>query len=196
MNKKIILASGSPRRKELLEMLGLEFDVIVDNTPEPMNECMQPAELVCELSKFKCENVIKKLTTETEGIVIAADTVVAIENTILGKPCDCDAAHKMLVSLSGKSHFVYTGVYVKDLCTKKSVAFCEKTEVFFKKLDIQEIKDYINTGEPMDKAGSYGIQNMGSLFVEKINGDYFNVVGLPLCKLGEVLKKDFNFRLF
>ena len=195
MNKRIILASNSPRRRELLEMIGLKFDIIADNTPEPINRDMTPDAVVCELAAFKCKNVSKTLDRGEGAIVIAADTVVAIDGEILGKPKDEQDAINMLTMLSGRMHCVYTGVYVFDTDTEKCVSFCEKTEVFFKKLDIDEIKDYIITGEPMDKAGAYGIQNLGSLFVEKINGDYLNVVGLPLYKLGKVLKNDFNIKL-
>lgn len=195
MDRRIILASGSPRRKELLEMLGLKFDIMVDNTPEEKGDCSEPETVVCRLAGFKCDNVAKQIHGE-ECIIIAADTVVAIDNEILGKPSNEEDACAMLCKLGGNLHFVYTGVCIKDLCTKKEVCFCEKTKVFFKNLDIQEIKDYINTGEPMDKAGSYGIQNLGALFVEKIEGDYFNVVGLPLCKLGQALKRDFGVNLF
>lgn len=196
MNKNIILASNSPRRRELLAMLGLDFKIIADNTPEPMNGSLQPDETVCSLARFKGENVISALNSSEAAVVIAADTVVAIDGKILGKPKDREDAEKMLSLLSGNMHCVYTGVFVRETHTEKTVIFCEKTEVFFKKLDIGEIKDYINTGEPMDKAGAYGIQNLGSLFVERINGDYFNVVGLPLSKLGETLKNDFGIKLF
>lgn len=196
MNRKIILASNSPRRRELLTNIGLEFSVVADNTPEPVPENESPENIVTFLARFKGENVGKSLNETDDTIVIAADTVVAIDGKILGKPHSAEEAEEMLKSLSGRMHCVYTGVYVKDLCTKKTKTFCEKTEVFFKKLDIETIKDYINTGEPMDKAGAYGIQNMGSLFVEKINGDYFNVVGLPVSKLGEVLLMDFGIYFF
>ena len=196
MNKKIILASNSPRRRELLTMLGLEFEVKADNTPECITPGLQPYEVVCELAKFKGVNVVSTLNKKTDALVIASDTVVAVDNRILGKPQNEEDAEKMLSLLSGRCHNVYTGVYIYDILTEKSVIFYEKTEVFFKKLDIGEIKDYINTGEPMDKAGAYGIQNIGALFVERINGDYFNVVGLPVCKLGKVLNKDFDIRVF
>ncbi len=194
--KELILASNSPRRKELLGMLGLDFYVIPDNTPECIDQSLLPAELVMALAKFKGDNVRKTLSQNRDALIIAADTVVATEDTILGKPKSKEDAEKMLTALSGKSHMVYTGVYLIENLTGKSSNFYEKTEVFFKNLDINEIKDYINTGEPMDKAGSYGIQNFGSLFVEKINGDYFNVVGLPVCSLGKSLSKDFGIKFF
>ena len=190
--KEIILASNSPRRKELLGMLGLEFSVIPDNTPECIDQQLSPAEVVMALAKFKGDNVRKTLSKNRDAIIIAADTVVAIDGVVLGKPKSKADAEKMLSRLSGKSHNVYTGVYLIENLSGKSANFYEKTEVFFKNLDIETIKDYINTGEPMDKAGAYGIQNLGSLFVERINGDYFNVVGLPIPKLGEVLSKDFG----
>lgn len=192
----LILASGSPRRQELLKMLGLRFEVMVDKTPEPAISFASIEEDVCTLARFKGENVIKTLGESIEKIVIAADTVVAVDGKVLGKPKDEDDALRMLSCLSGNMHEVFTGVFVKNTETGKEISFCEKTEVFFKKLDINEIKDYIRTKEPMDKAGSYGIQNLGSVFVEKINGDYFNVVGLPVSKLAGVLKDDFGIRIF
>ena len=192
--KKIILASNSPRRRELLQNIGLKFEIIPDNTPELMDESMVPCDMVMMLAKFKGDNVAKKVSGD--ALIIAADTVVAIGNKILGKPQNKEDAFNMLTELSGRSHFVYTGVYVTENLSKKSANFYEKTEVCFKNLDINEIKDYINTGEPMDKAGSYGIQDFGSLFVEKINGDYFNVVGLPICRLGKELKENFGMEFF
>lgn len=177
-------------------MLNLKFQVIADNTPEPVDKELSPDNLVCELARFKGKNVIRDLNEKRDAVVIAADTVVAVDDKVLGKPKDAADAERMLGQLSARSHFVYTGVYVEDICTKKSVSFCEKTEVFFKNLDISEIRDYINTGEPMDKAGAYGIQNLGSLFVQKIDGDYFNVVGLPVSKLCQVLKENFDIKVF
>ncbi len=194
MNKRIILASNSPRRKELLNNIGLKFDILPDDTPEPMDTGLSPCETVKMLAKFKGENVLKTLTSNDDAVIIAADTVVATDNKILGKPKTKEEAFEMLTLLSGRCHNVYTGVYIIEKSSKKSANFYEKTEVCFKNLDISEINDYINSGEPMDKAGSYGIQNLGSLFVEKINGDYFNVVGLPVCHLGKVLAKDFGIK--
>ena len=190
--KKIILASNSPRRKELLENLEVEFEVIPDDTPEPEMLGLSPADTVMQLAKFKGENVAAKIASNNDSIVISADTVVAAEDKILGKPKTNEEAALMLKLLSGSCHSVYTGVSVIEISSKKSVIFYEKTQVYFKSLDINEIKDYINTGEPMDKAGAYGIQNLGSLFVEKICGDYFNVVGLPLCALARSMKENFN----
>ena len=136
MEKRIILASNSPRRRELLERIGIDFDVIADSTPEPVKtECL-PEAVVCELASFKGGNVSAKLEPEANAVVISADTVVSVDGKILGKPKNEAEAFEMLSALSGRSHFVYTGVCVKDIFTKKSVVFCEKTEVFFKKLDI------------------------------------------------------------
>ncbi len=191
--KNIVLASQSPRRRELMKILGLDFKVIADNTPEEIDRSLEPSDVVCSLARFKGENVAAIL--DGDAVIIAADTVVAADGKILGKPLDEKDAEHMLTFLSGRGHEVYTGVYIKDTLSGKNTVFYEKTEVFFRKLDIEEIKGYIKTGEPMDKAGAYGIQELGSLFVEKINGDYFNVVGLPVCRLAEELKKilDINF---
>lgn len=193
--KNIILASNSPRRRELLENIGLQFRVIPDNTPEPKDENMLPFELVTFLAKFKGENTSKKISDE-DALIISADTVVSINGEILGKPHSHEEAFEMLSKLSGNTHHVYTGVYVLDKSTGKSVNFYEKTEVSFKSLDIDEINDYINTEEPMDKAGAYGIQNIGSIFVEGVKGDYFNVVGLPVCRLCKVIKESFGIKFF
>ena len=193
--KKIILASNSPRRRELLETLGLKFEIVPDNTPEPMDGALSPQDTVMFLAKFKGDNIAEKLKDD-DVIIISADTVVAIEDRILGKPKTHEEAFEMLSMLSGKAHSVYTGVYIREKASGKSANFYEKTEVYFKNLDINEIKDYINSGEPMDKAGAYGIQNFGSLFVEKISGDYFNVVGLPLCHLGKELTENFGIKFF
>ncbi|MBQ9737701.1 MAG: septum formation protein Maf [Clostridia bacterium] len=192
--KRIVLASNSPRRRELLENIGLRFEVVADKTPEPKIDGLLPAETVLELSRFKGENVRNIL--QDDAIVISADTVVVIDAKILGKPKDADDGIKMLSLLSGREHEVYTGVYIVEKSTGKSVNFYEKTKVYFKKLDINEIKDYIDSGEFCDKAGSYGIQGTGALFVEKICGDYFNVVGLPLCHLGKMLAEKFDIKFF
>lgn len=192
---KIILASNSPRRRELLENMGLKFDIVPDNTPEPMDMELSPYEMVMFLAKFKGDNVLKNIKSEN-SIIISADTVVAVDGEILGKPKDEDDAQRMLSMLGGRAHNVFTGVYIIEKSTGKSVNFYEKTEVYFKSLDINQIKDYINTGEPFDKAGAYGIQNKGSLLVEKICGDYFNVVGLPVCRLGKELIENFGIKFF
>lgn len=194
--KKIILASGSPRRRELLEKVGLKFEVMPDNTPEQADMSQLPNDVVAELAKFKGENIRKNLTADTDALIISADTVVAINGAILGKPHSESDAFEMLSMLSGNAHNVYTGVYICDVQSGKYKNFYEKTEVFFKTLDTEEIKAYIRTGEPMDKAGAYGIQEYGAAFVKGICGDYFNVVGLPICRLCDVLKKEFETDIF
>ncbi len=194
--RKIILASGSPRRSELLKTIGLDFDIIPDNTPENADMTMPPEEVVMYLARFKGENVMKKLEGDRDALIISADTVVVLDGRIIGKPKDREEAFEMLSELSGRAHRVYTGVCVCDLANGRSESFFECTEVFFKALTAKEKDAYINTGEPMDKAGAYGIQEYGAAFVEGIHGDYFNVVGLPICKLCKVLKDDFGLDIF
>ena len=191
--RKIILASGSPRRRELLTDLGIKFEIMVDNSSEVTPKNVSPDEVVMTLAKNKLRNVAKN--APGDSLIIAADTVVACDGRILGKPKDEAQAFEMLSALSGRRHSVYTGVAVGDNKTGKIVCEFEKTDVFFRKLEDDEIKRYIATGEPMDKAGAYGIQNLGALFVERIDGDYFNVVGLPLCRLGKILKNEFELKI-
>lgn len=177
----IILASKSPRRKELLSLCGIEFSVMPTEADETLPENISPAEAVEHLSRIKAEPLKNE-----NGIIIGADTVVAIDDIILGKPRDEKDAFDMLKALSGKTHFVYTGVTI--IKGEKSVTFSEKTEVEFFPLSDEEIADYVKTGEPLDKAGAYGIQGKGALLVKKINGDYNNVVGLPVSRLSRELK--------
>lgn len=180
----IILASASPRRKELLRFITEEFTVSVSDADETTDPEKTPEETVKELAKIKCEAVSLNFPEDT---VIGADTVVVIDNRILGKPADKKEAYAMLRSLSGRSHYVYTGVHIKSC--DKSISFAEKTEVSFFDLSDEEINAYIATNEPFDKAGSYGIQGKGSTLIRSITGDYFNVVGLPVAKLNRELKK-------
>lgn len=184
---EIILASASPRRKEILENAGLRFKVCPADVEETTDKT-EPPEYVSELSKRKADAL-----DCGENIVIAADTVVAIGGEILGKPHDNADAARMLSLLSGKVHQVYTAVSVRS--KEKSLTFCEKTDVYFKELTKEQIDWYIKTGEPSDKAGAYAIQGRGAVFIRKIDGDYLNVVGLPLSKLYDVLRKDFNCNL-
>ena len=179
---ELILASQSPRRRELLGLIGLPFTVCVADVDETLGQ-LPPAEAVALLSRKKAAAVPR---SETET-VIGADTVVVLDGKILGKPADKDDAFRMLRFLSGRRHQVMTGVTV--LQGEKAVTVTEITEVSFRPLTDQEIWDYIATGDPMDKAGSYGIQSGGALFVDGIHGDYFNVVGLPVCRLGLILKE-------
>lgn len=183
---QIILASASPRRQELLGQIGLSFEVKVRPVDETLVEGLSPQEAVAELAYRKAREVAK---TVDRGLVIGADTVVVHNNKILGKPVSCDDAVAALLALNGSSHLVITGFSVIDVETQKLVKESDTTEVKFRNLTRTEIEAYVKTGEPMDKAGSYGIQGLGAVLVEKINGCYFNVVGLPLTKLVLVLKE-------
>ena len=181
-NYMLILASNSPRRKELLDMLGYEFVVRASDCDETTN-ITDPAEFVKELSKRKA----KAIDFSEEDTVIGFDTVVAIDGKILGKPIDEDDAAKMLRMLSGKTHTVYTGVTVLQNGTEITDAIA--CDVTFKEMTEMEILNYIKTKEPMDKAGAYAVQGKGSAFVEKLNGDYFAVVGFPCCYVNTILNK-------
>ncbi|HHY80685.1 MAG TPA: septum formation protein Maf [Thermoanaerobacter sp.] len=189
---KIVLASKSPRRRELLSNLGLDFEVIESNVEEFSNE-KHPSRYVMDLSFNKAMLVAKKL--KEEAIVIGADTIVVIEDKVLGKPKDRDEAYIMLKSLQGRVHTVYTGITIVRTKDFKYVSDFEETKVWIKKLQDEEIFNYIDTGECYDKAGAYAIQGLGALIVEKIVGDYFNVVGLPNSKLFDILKREFDVRL-
>ncbi len=181
----LILASQSPRRRELLERMGLSgFRTISPNVDEHMDGDLPPAELVRRLSQRKARAVREQVGDAC--LIIAADTVVALEGTILGKPADERAAFQMLSALSGVRHQVYTGLTV--LRGEEEYTEYEVTGVSFRELRPEEIEDYIRTGEPMDKAGAYGIQGYGALFISGIQGDYYNVMGLPVCRLGQVLE--------
>lgn len=176
----IILASKSPRRKELLSIITNDFVIKTADVDETLPENIAPDKAVEYLSKIKAEPF-----KNDKDIVIGADTVVAIDGKILGKPKDKADAYNMLKMLSGREHSVFTGVTV--ISNGKCDTFSVETRVKFFDLTDEEINDYINTGEPFDKAGGYGIQGKGSLLVEKIDGDYFNVVGLPVSKLAKSL---------
>lgn len=193
--KKYILASASPRRKELLEQIGMKFDIIVSDADENIiSKDMPPNLYVEELAMLKASSTIEYLRKNHYGncIVISADTIVTLDGKILGKPKDEKDAFEMLRTLSGKSHEVYTGICIMRSDNGFSVADFEKTVVHFNQLTDEKIKWYINTGEPMDKAGAYGIQGQGAILINKINGDYFNVVGLPLAKLVKILENEFE----
>ena len=179
---RIILASASPRRKELLKNLGLDFEVVPASIDEKIPFGIPPHLVVMDISYKKA----KTLTKYDDSLIIAADTIVVLNNEILGKPVDEEQAFTMLKSLSNKTHSVYTGVAI--LYKNKERRFFEKTDVTFKNIDDETAKRYIKTGEPLDKAGAYGIQNKGALLVKSISGDYFNVVGLPISRLAEELK--------
>jgi len=179
----IVLASGSPRRKELLSQVGIDFKVITSDADENSTK-EQPGEYVLELSKIKAETVLNSLSED--AVVIGADTIVYFDGKVLGKPKDEEDAFAMIKAISGNSHQVYTGVCI---CTKDGcVGFYEKTDVFVYEMSDEEIWSYIKTGEPMDKAGAYGIQGRFAAYVKGIEGDYNNVVGLPVARLVHELK--------
>lgn len=183
---RIILASASPRRRELLGQMGLEFEIVVEEVDETLENEMEPCEVVKQLALKKALAVKGKI--DEDCVVIGADTVVAYGGRVLGKPQSVEDAFNMLSMLSGKRHKVCTGVAVVGRGI--SEVFCEETSVYMKSISGDEIWAYIGTGEPHDKAGAYGIQGLGALLVEKIEGDYNNVVGLPISRLYEVLKKE------
>ncbi len=180
----IILASRSPRRRELLNQIGLRgFKVAASGADERVEGNPAPAELVETLSLRKARAVQED--ADEEDLIIAADTVVVLDGAVLGKPADEREAFAMLSALSGNRHRVYTGVTV--LRGEKRETCSEETIVEFRELEPDEISAYIATGEPMDKAGAYGIQGLGSLLVSRLEGDYFNVMGLPVFRLGRML---------
>ena len=179
----LILASSSPRRKELLELLGIPFQVRVSDVEETYQDGLQPEEIVMELARIKSIAVAE---TNKKSIVIGADTIVVSDGKVLGKPADKEEAISTLRQLSGKVHQVYTGVAL--IKTGNTHLFYEKTDVEFWPLEEKQIEQYVLTGEPFDKAGSYGIQGYGSLLVKRIEGDYFTVVGLPVSRLNRELK--------
>ena len=180
----VVLASQSPRRRELLGQMGFtDFVIRPAKGEEVVDPDLLPDKLVEELSRQKCEEVAA--ASGADDLVIAADTVVAIDGTVLGKPRSEQDAFAMLSRLSGRHHTVYTGVTVRR--GERILTAHEATRVHFRPLTHEEIEAYIATGEPMDKAGSYGIQGYGAMLVEGISGDYFNVVGLPVCLLGRML---------
>lgn len=194
---EIILASGSPRRKELMELLGLPFTVRVSDADESCDPDLPPYFTVEQLSLLKASAVASKVKAEgKDAIVIGSDTVVVYDNMILGKPANEAEAKQMLGKLSGNWHSVLTGVTVMHTKNAKSETFYVETKVHFVPLTEAQIDAYVLTKEPLDKAGSYGIQGKGGLFVDKIDGDYFNVVGLPMCKLSAVLREEFGLDCF
>ena len=179
---QLILASQSPRRKELLGLFRIPFAVRVADIDEAMDLNKPAAQEVARVSRLKAEAVER----EADDVVVAADTIVVCQGEILGKPTDEADAYRMLRLLSGKDHQVMTGMTV--LRGGQALTCTEVTDIHFRELTDKEIRAYIRTGEPMDKAGSYGIQGGAALFAEKLVGDYYNVMGLPVCRLGQMLK--------
>ena len=178
----LILASASPRRKELLGLFRIPFAIRAADIDETMNPGLPPYDEVARVSRLKA------LATPRDGddVVVAADTIVVCEGTVLGKPRDEQEAEAMLRLLSGRDHQVMTGVTV--LRGETARTFTEVTDIHFRELSDREIRGYVATGEPMDKAGAYGIQGGAALFCSHMVGDYYNVMGLPVCRLGEVLR--------
>ncbi len=192
-NTRIVLASASPRRREILEQVGLPFVVVPSCAEENVTGEISASLLVQSLSLLKAADVAK--SQSENALVIGADTIVVLGGEILTKPKDADDAKAMLRRLSGQCHSVLTGLTVIRCSDGKSVSVTEETKVYFKTLSEKEIDSYVSTKEPLDKAGSYGIQGLGGLFVEKIDGDYYNVVGLPLSRLGKLLSEEFEIDL-
>ncbi len=194
---KIILASQSPRRKEILRSLGVEFDIVLPDADES-TDIKSPAALVLELSRRKSRAALSALEREGadvgDTLIIASDTVVLCGREILGKPKDRADAREMLSSLSGKSHTVLSGIAA--IWGGREAADLSATEVRFAKMSEREIEWYLDTGEYADKAGAYGVQGAAALFIEGIAGDYFTVVGLPVRKLSELLLREFDISLY
>ena len=179
----LILASASPRRKELLGLFHIPFEIRVADIDETMNPEKAPFDEVARVSGLKAA----ALQTASADVVVAADTIVVCEGKVLGKPRSEEDAVSMLQLLSGRDHQVMTGVTVKRGETVRT--FTEVTDIHFRELSEKEIRAYVATGEPMDKAGSYGIQGGAALFCTHMVGDYYNVMGLPVCRLGQVLRE-------
>ncbi len=178
--KPLILASQSPRRKKLLKQIGMEFRVIPSRAAEIFSSHQSPGENAQRIALEKVTDVAARLR---KGIVIGADTIVVLDHHVLGKPKSKDDAKRMLRLLSGREHSVFTGFALKDVESGKYTAGVEETKVRFRKLGEKEIADYVNSGSPMDKAGSYGIQDdFGAVFIERVNGCFYNVVGFPLAR--------------
>lgn len=185
-NYKILLGSGSPRRKQMLEELGISFTISKKEVEETYPEDIEKDKVAEYLAVKKADAFIE--TLKTDELVITADTTVVVENTILGKASGLEEAKEMLNLLSGRDHYVYTGVCIKSI--EKTISFTSSTKVYFKELREEEIDYYIKEYQPFDKAGAYGIQEwIGMIGIEKIEGSYFNVVGLPVQRLySELLK--------
>ncbi len=191
-NPPIILASHSPRRRELLRQIGVRFLSDPADVDERVRLGESPESYAVRVSQDKARVAARRAE---KGIIVAADTIVVLDDQILGKPVDARDAEHMLGQLSGKVHSVITGLTVMDAGTGKSDTRTSVTKVWFRSLSPNEIASYVASGEPLDKAGAYGIQGKGALLVERIEGCYFNVVGLPLAVLGEMLL-EFGFKVF
>ena len=190
---KYILASSSPRRQELLKQIDIKYTVITADVDESYEVGTPPDKIVDQLPRRKGFAVFDKIKDglSEDTVIIAADTLVARDTSVLGKPKDADEAFDMLKSLSGRSHFVYTGVTLIYFTENgvRDMTFSDGAEVFFRNLTDEEIKNYIATGEPMDKAGAYGIQERGAVLAEGIKGDFYTIVGLPIVKVVTGIKE-------
>ncbi len=185
--KNLILASQSPRRKNLLKQIGIKFRIVPSQIAEVITPNQSPGENAQRIALEKATDVASRMR---KGIVIGADTIVVLDHHVLGKPKSKDDAKQMLRLLSGREHSVFTGFALKDVETGKYMSGVEETKVRFRKLAEKEIAEYVDSGSPMDKAGSYGIQDdYGAVFVERVNGCFYNVVGFPLARFYETLQK-------
>jgi septum formation protein len=184
--KRIILASGSPRRKELLEQVGLEFEVIPSDYEEDLSLELGPHDLAKALSLGKVQDVANK---HRDAVVIGADSLLVFEGRGYGKPADGKEVKELLSRLSGKRHEVVTGLTIIEAGVGRVVSKAVETKVYFRKLTEGEIEAYVASGEPMGKAGAYAIQGLGAVLIEKIEGDFYNVVGLPVAVVAESLKE-------
>lgn len=184
--KKIILASASPRRKELLEKIGVKFDVEPSHHQETLDITSEPHRLAQRLSFEKAQAIARN---HRDALIIAADTIAVLDSQILGKPRTETEARRMLEALNGKWHSVITGFTIMDTGSGKTVSRTVETRVYLRKLTPDEINAYIASKEPLDKAGGYAIQGLGAVIVDRIEGDYYNVIGLPLSALAECLKE-------
>jgi septum formation protein len=190
---KLILASGSPRRKSLLEAVGADFKVVTPRVEENAGTDLSPEMTVRRLAREKALEVRSRLSaTDHRRLIVAADTVVAYRHHVLGKPENEAQAVKMLRMLSGRWHQVYTGLCLISPLENRITTGYEVTRVKFRRLSSDYINNYVASGEPLDKAGAYGIQELGALMVEKVDGCYFNVVGLPLVKLDKMIRSIWN----
>ena len=193
--KELFLASQSPRRKMLLEQVGVPFTVFPSDVDETIEPNINPAEVVQILAARKAEHAARQLSEIPSAVVLAADTIVVLHDQVLGKPKDREDAFEMLRMLQNKWHHVMTGIVLIDTATGERLAHVEKTRVLVRPLTPGAIWNYIDSGEPLDKAGAYGIQGLGALLVEKLDACYFNVVGLPIYSVSVMLER-FGIKTF
>lgn len=184
--KRLILASGSPRRRELLDKFGIDYEILPAQGEESAPPELTPGERVKALAAQKAEETAHRVNDPT-AVILAADTLVELDGEVLGKPGAGERARAMLRALSGREHRVWSGVCIRE--GERILAESECTAVRFRALSDAEIEAYVATGEPLDKAGAYGYQGLASLFVERIEGDFFNVMGLPVCRVGQMLRE-------